>query len=223
MYSAPAGLSRTFAVRLTLVALFASLAAVANPGMAAADTITGEVMEFRDAGAYTYLKLRTAKGVVWAASSQAPVKKGSLVTLHGAVEMVDFQSEALQRTFPAIWLGVLGATAKPADGAPAIERARGPEGYTVAEVVSRSEELMGRTVTIRARVDRISPNVLGSHWVHLRDGSGSPEGENYDVVATSKELPNVGDIVVARGVVRTKVDLGMGHAFKVLVQDATFR
>lgn len=213
-------------MRVMLFALFASLAVLAagaNPGMAAPDTVTGEVMEFRDAGTYTYLKLRTAKGDVWAASDQGLVKRGDLVTLHDAVEMVDFESKALQRTFPSIWFGVLGAAAKPADAAPSIEKAQGPDAYTVAEVVSRSEQLTDRTVTIRARVDRISLNVMGSNWVHLRDGSGSPEGENYDVVATSTELPKVGDIVVARGVVRTKVDVGMGHAFKVLVQDATFR
>jgi len=43
------------------------------------------------------------------------------------------------------------------------------------------------------------------------------------VLVTSKELPKVGDVVLAKGTVRNDVDLGSGYAYKVLVEDAKFQ
>lgn len=204
----------------------------AAPPGPATDTLKGEVLEAQDVGAYTYLRLRTAAGDVWAAVSRVPVHRGANVTIFGAAEMQDFRSEGLDRTFDSIYFGVLGVDAnerdvvKGADNQPVVApvpKAEGADAKTVAEIVAGREALRDQPVVVRARVDRVSRNVMGLNWVHLRDGSGTPAEGNYDVVATSEESPQVGDIVVARGVVRTDVDVGMGHAFKVLLEKASFR
>jgi hypothetical protein len=201
---------------------------------AAADSLQGEVLEAKDVGSYTYLRLRTAQGDVWAAVSRAPVKPGSKVNVFGAAEMRNFHSPTLDRTFDVIYFGVLGveareAAAHPPAGAanqPATEpvaKATGADAKTVAEIVGGRQALSGKKVSVRARVDRVSPNIMGKNWVHLRDGSGTPAAANYDVIATSTELPKVGAIVVARGTVRSDVEVGGGHAFKVVVENASFQ
>ena len=220
---------------LLALALLLSPFALAAPAPVppAPETLQGEVLEAKTVEPYTYLRLRTAKGDVWAAVPQAPVRPGSKVTIFDPAEMRDFQSKGLNRTFDSIYFGVIGvephAGAAPATGAasqPVVEpvaKADGRDAKTVAEVVSGRLALRDKPVTVRARVDRVNRNVMGMNWVHLRDGSGTPAEGNYDLVVTSKEAPEVGKVVVARGVVRADIDVGAGHAFKVIVQDASFR
>ena len=224
-------MKRTLLALALLLSPFA-LAAPA-PASTAPETLQGEVLEAKTVEPYTYLRLRTAKGDVWAAVPQAPVRPGSKVAIFDPAEMRDFQSKGLNRTFDSIYFGVIGmqanAAAAPATGAanqPVVEpvaKAEGRDAKTVAEVVSGRLALRDKPVTVRARVDRVNRNVMGMNWVHLRDGSGTPAEGNYDLVVTSKESPEVGKVVVARGVVRADIDVGAGHAFKVIVQDASFR
>ena len=70
-------------------------------------TVTGTVLETMDASNYTYMKLKTASGEVWAAVNKASVKKGQKVTVVNAVPMDGFQSETLHRTFDHIVFGTL--------------------------------------------------------------------------------------------------------------------
>lgn len=69
--------------------------------------ISGEVVEVRDVDAYSYLKLKTAQGEVWAAVTKAPVKTGSKVTVGNASVMTGFASKSLNKTFDYIVFGSL--------------------------------------------------------------------------------------------------------------------
>ncbi len=241
-----------------LIALIASV--VTQTAWAAADvavpgppTLKGEVLEVLDVDAYTYLRLKTADGEVWAAVGKEPVKKGAQVTIHDAAVMENFESKALKRTFPVIVFGTVGVAA-PAGAAPTqatasgaphaagdmgqmhgsigksvdvgavkVAKADGPTGRTVAEVNAGRASLKDKTVTIRATVVKVNANVMGKNWVHLRDGSGSGADSSNDLLVTSKDEPKVGDVVVAKGVVKTDVDLGSGYAYKVLVENVSFQ
>ncbi|HVO49841.1 MAG TPA: nucleotide-binding protein [Thermoanaerobaculia bacterium] len=88
-------------------------------------TVSGAILETMDASEYTYLRLKTSSGEVWAAVSKTKVKKGDTVTVTNAMVMDGFQSKTLNRTFDHILFGVLegpgGASpaAGTATGAPA--------------------------------------------------------------------------------------------------------
>jgi hypothetical protein len=104
-----------------------------------------------------------------------------------------------------------------------VAKAEGPAGRTVAEVFAQRAALQGKPVAIRATVVKVNAGVMGKNWVHLRDGSGSAADGSNDLIATSAEQePKVGEVVVAKGVVRADVDIGAGYAFKVLVENASF-
>jgi hypothetical protein len=222
-----------------LAALFAGVVgAQTNPPAGQDVSLKGEVLEVLDVDSYTYLRLRTKDGETWAAVNKSPVKKGAQVTIEEPMEMSDFTSKSLNKTFPTIIFGTLGGAAVgSAMGDPnhvhgdrsaateigtiQVAMAQGPDARTVAEIVGKSAELKDKPVTVRGKVVKVAANILEMNWVHLRDGSGSAKDGTDDILVTTKDEPQVGDIVVAKGIVRTNVDFGAGYAYKVLVDSAT--
>ena len=218
--------------------------AAGTPPAAQGASLKGEVLEVKDVDAYTYLRLKTTEGETWAAVNKAPVRKGSVVTIENPAVMTNFESKTLKKTFDRIVFGSLagagaGAVAAPKGGdmgqvhqnvaqAPAagdikVPKATGPDARTVAEIVAKRAELKDKPVLVRGKVVKFTPGVMGKNWIHLRDGTGSAADSSNDLVVTSKEETQVGDVVLAKGIVRTDVDLGSGYAYKVLVEEATLR
>lgn len=214
----------------------ATLTAQAMPAANGAATLKGEVLEVKDVEAYTYLRLKTKEGETWAAVSKATVKKGSQVTLAGMSVMENFESKSLKRKFDRIvFASLVDPNAAAAATAPAphavtpqapigkIAKASAADGKTVAEVVSGRKALKDKTVTIRGQVVKVNSGILGKNWVHLQDGSGTAAGGTHDILVTTTDVAAVGDVVDARGTVRTDVNVGPGYAYAVLVDDARIR
>jgi hypothetical protein len=221
--------------------LSAALSILACAAWAAdAPPINGKVLEVKDVEAYTYLRLKTQDGEIWAAVSKAPVKVGADVAIVNPAVMANFQSKTLKKTFDRIVFGSLAAPgasapaksedmgslhagmAKPIDaGDVKVAKAAGPDARTIAEVNTKRTDLKGKPVAVRGKVVKFTPGVMGKNWVHLRDGSGSAGDNTNDVVVTTQDETKIGDVVLVKGVVRTDVDLGSGYSFKVVVEDAT--
>jgi hypothetical protein len=194
--------------------------------------LRGEVLEVLSVPTYTYLRLKTKDGEVWAAVPVASVKKGEQVTLVNAQPMERFESKTLNKKFDKIIFASLATGNQPPGHGPAaaapkpiakIERAKAADARTVAEVVSGPAALNGRTVTIRAQVVKVSSGIMGKNWLHLQDGSGSAAKGTHDIVVTTRDTIAVGDVVSASGTVRTDVNLGSGYVYAVLVEDAKLR
>ncbi len=115
-----------------------------------------------------------------------------------------------------------GATA-PAIATTPVPKASGADARTVAEVVQGKAKLKDKTVLIRARVVKVNTGIMGKNWLHLQDGSGKAQDGSNDIIVTSKDTAAVGDIVTARGVVRTDVTVGPGYAYGVIVEDASVK
>lgn len=244
-------MKRPFLVLATALACHFAWAAE-DPAASAPPSVQGKVLEVLDGGAFTYMRLRTATGETWAAARRAAVTKGSQVTLEDPVVMQNFESKALQRMFDTVVFGTLagstsaiapvapassgvpptgsgafsphgGPTAMPGMGTVKVAKAEGANASTVAEANADRLALKDHVITIRASVVKVTPGVMGRNWIHLRDGTGSAADHSNDLVATSKDEPKLGDVVVATGVVRTDVNLGSGYAYKVLIEDVSFR
>ncbi len=242
---------RALAAALALAG--AALAAQAMPGAAGLSVYKGEVLETRDVESYTYLRLKTAEGELWAAVPTATVKKGAKVTIGDAMVMTNFESRTLKRKFDRIVFGSLAdASGKvparagamggmggaagmgsmgSAHGAAAVSpvpiakiaKAAGPDGRLVAEVVKGKASLKDRTVLVRAQVVKVNSGIMGKNWVHLQDGSGSAADGTNDILVTTQDKVAVGDVVDARGTVRTDVNLGSGYAYAVLIDNAALK
>lgn len=204
---------------------------------------TGTVAETIDAGGYVYLRLEEQNQ--WIAANAFKVNKGDRVQYSGGMEMSDFYSKSLDRTFESILFvseaGLLGngaadKPAKPMTGhggddmqinkriskqAPApgeIKHLSG--GKTVADIFTESDQLNGQVVSLNARVIKISKHIMGKNWVTLQDGTGT-EPDNR-LLATTQEIVTPGDTVTVKGTVGTDIDLGFGYQYKVLLEEATF-
>lgn len=110
--------------------------------------------------------------------------------------------------------------AAPAEADVKVPKATGPDARTVAEVITKRTELKGKTVVVRGKVVKFNPEILKKNWVHLRDGSGSAADSTNDILVTTNDQANVGDIVTVKGVVHIDKDLGMGYSYKVLIEEA---
>ena len=97
-----------------------------------APALRGRAREVIDVAEYTYLRLSTTQGEVWAAVSKAPVVVDSDVAIENATRMENFESATLKRTFPVIYFGALQAAAAVNDdgalppGHPSIDGAKAP-------------------------------------------------------------------------------------------------
>ena len=230
-------------VMLMIMGLNAGLAVAADASPPGANTtVKGKVLETKDVEPYTYLRLKTKDGEVWAAVGKSPVKVGSEVTIENASIMTNFESKTLKKTFDRIYFGsIAGAgtkaplaggdmaavhagVAKPADvGEVKVAKATGPDARTVAEVVAKRTDLKDKTVVVRGKVVKFTPGVMDKNWIHLRDGTGSAADGTNDLVVTTKDETQIGAVVLVKGVVHTDKDLGSGYSYKVLIEEATLQ
>jgi hypothetical protein len=215
----------------------AALNAHAMPGMQgqAQAPVTGTVLEAIEVEAYTYLRVKTPGGEIWSAVPKAQVKKGSAVTLVPQTVMENFESKALKRKFDRIVFASLADPKAATSGNPhartvvaaariaKVPKATGADARTVEEVVAGGKALKDKTVTIRAQVVKVTNGVMGKNWVHLQDGTGSPAKGTHDILVTTTDAIAVGDVVDARGTVRTDVTIGPGYAYEVMVEAARLR
>lgn len=104
-----------------------------------------------------------------------------------------------------------------------VTKAEGPDGRTVAEVYATKGKLKDKAVVVRGQVVKVSLGIMGKNWVHLRDGSGAEADGSNDLLVTTQDKAAVGDVVVARGTVRTEVNLGSGYNYAVLVEGAALK
>ena len=72
--------------------------------------------------------------------------------------------------------------------------------------------------SIRAKVAKFSPEIMGTNWLHLQDGTGAA-GTN-DLTITSAATAKVGDTVLVKGVVTTNKDFGFGYKYDVIIEKA---
>jgi len=156
--------------------------------------------------------------------------------------MTEFYSKSLDRTFESI-LFVSNLTVNSSDSAKPVEveSYHSPDvlmsprtaaeplkseiaplegGKTVDELLQNAIDLSGEVASLRAKVTKVSANIMGKTWVTLQDGTG--ESPNDKLLATTQETVTPGETVVVTGTVATDVDLGYGYEYKVLLEEARF-
>jgi hypothetical protein len=101
-----------------------------------------------------------------------------------------------------------------------VDKAATPNSHTVGELFAGAAELNKQKVTVRGQVVKISPNIMGRNWIHVQDGSGNPEKNTHDLVITSDQMVQKGDIVSFEGTLSADKDFGFGYRYAVIIEDA---
>jgi len=221
--------------------------ATAETPQETAKNISGDVVETMDALGYTYVLVDTGSEQVWAATAQFAVNVGDLVVIPDGMAMHNYHSQTLDRTFDLVYfvesiLNASSATAStdtPAQGQmpsghPPISGMGGAEpapitvtaldklenGHNIEEIYADRDNLSGEEIQLRGKVVKFSPQIMGTNWIHLQDGSGNPEAGTHDLTLTSNTQLQVGDVVIASGKLTVDKDFGHGYAYDLIVEDA---
>jgi Rieske Fe-S protein len=215
--------------------------AVPAAGTAAANP-SGKVVETMNGGGYTYASLEKDGKKTWVAYSTLETRVGDTLSFTGCMEMPNFQSKALSRTFESIlFCGQPEVKANPAakkdsakkspgsGGAIAaagkiqVEKASGANAYTVAEIFAKRGPLNGKHVVVKGQVVKVGSGIMDRNWIHLQDGSGTEKQKNHDLVVTSKELPEIGDVVTVSGTLAKDKDFGSGYKYNVILEKGSLK
>lgn len=209
-------------------------------------SISGKVVETMNSGGYTYLCIEKDGKKTWVAIPETTVAVGENISLPPGYEMVNFTSKTLNRTFEKIIFTTGPTSAQSAHGASdkmsahggamgsksadtstteniKVEKATGPNAYTVAEIFGKKSELDKKSVVVSGKVVKVSAGIMGKNWLHIQDGSGNAKDGNNDLVVTTQDLPKVGDVVTANGTLYKDKDFGSGYKYDVVVEEASIK
>lgn len=193
------------------------------------------VEDVLQAASYTYLNVSENGATFWIAVTKADFQKGQTLYYTGGLEMRNFESKDLGKTFDVIYF-VDSINSRPTAAAPgaamqsphgkvvtgkdaSISVAKAKGGITIAELYSNRKKYAGKTVTVRGKVVKANMAIMGRNWVHIQDGSSS--GDNYDLTVTTNDNVNVGDVVTFQGVIALDKDFTAGYVYDVIMEGAT--
>ncbi len=208
--------------------------------------VSGRVVQTIDSGGYTYVLLKkTDSSTIWVAAPAMKVSVGEQVTFEGGMEMINFPSSTLKRTFDKVIFsngiakdaanpkavkekdakdarspGSMGAAVAVTDEKIKVKKATGTNAYSIAEIFKKKDKLNKKQVTVNGKVVKVSSGIMSKNWIHLQDGTGSHTTSNNDLVVTSDAIPSVGDIVTVKGTLYTNKDFGGGYQYKVIIEKA---
>ncbi|MBW2519369.1 MAG: nucleotide-binding protein, partial [Deltaproteobacteria bacterium] len=110
------------------------------------------------------------------------------------------------------------APAEPAADIDMSDLTKAEGGQTVADIFAQKDELTGKPVTVRGKVVKFSPEIMGKNWIHIQDGTGEP-GMN-DLTITTSATAQMGDTVTISGTLVTDKDFGYGYKYDLIIEDA---
>lgn len=191
------------------------------------------VIEVIQANSYTYLQVFEDNNKYWIAVATREAKPGDVIYFTDAMEMKDFKSKDLNRTFPVIYFvqDPSDTPNNPHESMNTNGRKRlgkmndisidPPAGGITIEALYRDKKsLENKTTKVRGIVIKVNNNIMGKNWIHLQDGTGFDD--QFDLTITSNEEVQVGDTITAEGTVLLNKDFGAGYFYDLLIDNATF-
>jgi hypothetical protein len=196
-----------------------------------------EIVEHMDAAGYTYILANEDGKEYWIAVAQMPVKVGETLYYSQSMEMKNFTSKALDRTFDSI-LFVEGVSkdgksvkaaknpmmsSNPHTGISKVEKAdvdiepvKG--GITIEKLYVDKSKLEAKKVKIKGLVTKFNGGIMGRNWLHIQDGTGF---ESYkDITVTTNDIAKVGETIVIEGILVLDKDFGSGYKYDAIVEEA---
>lgn len=178
----------------------------------------------------------------WLAVHSMEANLGEVYYYKGGMEMPDFKSNELDRTFDAVIFlgsitsadaidpekGILDPNAvinEPAANAKqptldklelTIEAIDG--GVRIADLIENKQNYAEKRIKIKGEVTKFTSAIMGKNWVHFQDETAF-EGL-YDLMITTQENLQVGDVVTFEGVIALDKDFGAGYFYKVIMEEA---
>lgn len=183
---------------------------------------------------YTYLNVQENEKLMWLAVPKMEAKEGETYYFQGGMQMGEFTSKELDRTFSEILFinGLISpdfvekgktslakspqkTTESAHTGNVNIEKAEG--GITIAELFSNKEKYADKIVKIKGKVTKYNSQIMGKNWIHLQDGSSG--SEEFDFTVTSMDEASMDEVVTIEGKIVLDKDFGSGYFFSVIMEN----
>ena len=202
----------------------------------------GVVQEVLQATAYTYLRVKERDNDFWIAVTKRDVNVGDTVSFAEGLEMKNFPSKDLNRTFDTVYfvsqltggapLAAHGpsmplaahspSTPMAHQGKPTVEQVplsiERPEGIvSIGELFANKASYAGKTVLVHGEVVKINRSIMNKNWVHLQDGTGN--AGSCDLTITTQDDATPGTVATFSGTIALNRDFGSGYAYDVLLED----
>ncbi len=183
---------------------------------------------------YTYLRVTENKNDYWVATGKGSYAPGETLYYEGGLEMKNFQSKELDKTFESLVLvqefskepTSIGGQTMPKE----YDHSKGTttskldlkinppsDGITIAELYSNKGKYAGKTVKVRGKVTKVNTGILGKNWIHIQDGTS--DGDNYDLTITTNDIAQDSSIVTFEGKIGLDKDFGAGYTYSVIMED----
>lgn len=186
---------------------------------------------------YSYIKSADK----WFAVPTTPVQKGQDYYYDKSMEMKDFYSQELNRSFESVhFIEKLSVTPEGVgkginphapssavqdhqnDNTTAVKKDINidqPAGaISIAQLFENPEKYKDQFVTIKGEVTKYNPSIMNVNWFHVQDGTDY-NGEN-DLTVTTTSTVVIGNVVTFKGKVTLNKDFGAGYFYKVIVEQA---
>ena len=192
------------------------------------------VEEIAEAKSYTYLRVKEGDKDYWIAVTKRPMEKGETIYFDKALEMKNFKSSDLNKTFESV-LFVQDISKQPTQNQPQmgsnspkgnkpvivkedvkVDPANG--GITIAKLFANKKSYQNKIVKIKGKVTKYNPGIMDKNWAHIQDGTSN--GDNFDLTVTTKKDVKVGDVVTFEGKIALNKDFGYGYSYDVIMEDA---
>jgi hypothetical protein len=182
---------------------------------------------------YTYLKVSENGAENWLAVTRMQAANGETYFYNQAMEMKNFNSKELNRTFPSIYFvqeiskePIIGGIPTPAthNGKGNIIKGEGISvapaagSVSIAELFAKKDSYSGKTIKMKGQVVKINNEVMGKNWIHIQDGTGT--SNDFDLTVTTLDKAAVGDVVTFEGPITLKKDFGYGYFYEVIMDGA---
>ena len=187
---------------------------------------------------YTYLRVFENDVEKWVATSPISAEKGAVFYFKNAMEMENFESKELNKTFNNIlFVDRLSTTSdltpiedkitmknlsekatKPLIEKKEITITPSDGTISISEIFKNKENYNNKIISVKGEVTKINPAILNKNWVHLQDGSSY--NNDFDLTITTQNELTVGDIVTLKGTLITNKDFGAGYTYSVIIEDA---
>jgi len=203
-----------------------------------------EVVEHMNGGGYTFINGEENGKEIWVAVREMPVETGDVYYYRNAMEMKNFESKSLSKTFASIFFvndisknagvesksdqnttmpGMISSSS--GHSKPNVESKTDIKveplinGKTVEAIVNEKATLAGKTVKIRGIVTKYNGGIMNRNWLHIQDGTSS--NETGDITVTSDQSAKVGETVIIEGTLALDKDFGAGYFYDIIVENAT--
>lgn len=186
------------------------------------------VMEVIQVTDYTYLHVTENGKDYWIAAPKADFKVGEVILYSKSMEMKNFESKELKKTFDSILFidnasvklgeGIMNEPMKPSISKEEVNVEPVSGGVTLAQIFADPNKYANRTVKVKGKVVKINSGIMKRNWIHIQDGTNYQD--DFDLTITTNDNVKNGDVVIFEGKIVLNKDFGYGYSYKVMMENA---